>query len=66
MQMDDYQLRKLERKRRYEASLGLKMVICNACSGSGYYDNDGSPPCGACGGRGKVQETVSGRQRIAS
>ncbi|CNI59837.1 hypothetical protein [Yersinia bercovieri] len=28
-------------------------LICSACNGSGYYDNDGSPYCGACGGTGK-------------
>lgn len=26
---------------------------CTACSGSGYYDTDGSPPCGCCNGTGK-------------
>ena len=26
--------------------------VCTACSGSGYYDVDGSPPCGACNGTG--------------
>lgn len=25
---------------------------CAACSGSGYYDNTGSPPCGSCNGTG--------------
>ena len=27
-------------------------IVCAACSGSGYYDITGSPPCGACGGTG--------------
>jgi hypothetical protein len=26
--------------------------VCAACSGSGYYDADGSPPCGSCNGTG--------------
>jgi hypothetical protein len=25
---------------------------CSACSGSGHYDTNGSPPCGACSGTG--------------
>lgn len=25
---------------------------CSARSGSGYYDSNGSPPCGACNGTG--------------
>ncbi len=27
---------------------------CSACSGSGYFDNCGSPRCYACGGTGKT------------
>lgn len=26
---------------------------CTGCSGSGYYDSDGSPKCGQCHGRGR-------------
>lgn len=26
---------------------------CGACSGSGYYDDDGSPPCDCCDGTGR-------------
>jgi len=26
---------------------------CYACNGSGHYDTNGSPKCGACGGTGK-------------
>jgi alkylated DNA repair dioxygenase AlkB len=26
---------------------------CYACNGSGHYDHNGSPPCGACGGTGR-------------
>ncbi len=29
-----------------------KREKCVACNGSGHYDNDGAPPCGACNGRG--------------
>ena len=29
-----------------------KIKTCSACSGSGYYDNTGSPKCGACHGLG--------------
>lgn len=29
-----------------------KIKVCGSCSGSGYYDNTGSPKCGACGGLG--------------
>lgn len=35
---------------------GHKLVKCTACNGSGYYDNDGSPDCGACDGSGKDRE----------
>ena len=28
---------------------------CSACSGSGYYDDDGSPDCSSCGGEGSVE-----------
>ena len=39
-------------------SLGYRVVRkkqkCSACSGSGYYDHNGSPPCGACNGTGKA------------
>lgn len=34
---------------------GWKMISCSACSGSGYYDNNGSPKCGGCDGQGKVK-----------
>ena len=32
---------------------GWKLRPCSACAGSGYYDSDGSPDCGACDGTGK-------------
>lgn len=30
-----------------------KQRKCSACNGSGYYDHNGSPQCGACDGTGK-------------
>ena len=32
---------------------GWKQRDCTACNGSGYYDHNGSPNCGACDGTGK-------------
>lgn len=32
---------------------GHKQTKCGACSGSGRYDHNGSPPCSACSGTGK-------------
>lgn len=32
---------------------GWKQRKCSACNGSGYYDHNGSPECGACDGTGK-------------
>lgn len=32
---------------------GHKLEKCVACNGSGRYDNNGSPKCGACEGTGK-------------
>lgn len=29
---------------------------CTACSGSGVYDDDGSPACGSCGGSGRMRD----------
>jgi DnaJ-class molecular chaperone len=54
--LDDYQIRKLERKKRFEAEYGRKLVTCTACIGSGRYDHNGTPPCGSCNGIGKVRE----------
>lgn len=30
-------------------------VKCNACNGSGHYDNTGSPECGSCNGSGSTK-----------
>ena len=52
-----YQERKQARKEYYERFVkGRKMIKCSACNGSGYYDNNGSPKCGACEGKGKARE----------
>lgn len=52
--MNNFQDRKQERKEHYMKYVyGWKLRTCPACSGSGYYDTFGSPPCGACEGTGK-------------
>ena len=46
--------RKEARRRYYERFVkGWKQQKCSSCSGSGYYDSDNSPECGACDGTGK-------------
>jgi DnaJ-class molecular chaperone len=46
--------RKKQRTKHFEKNVkGWKERHCTACNGSGYYDHNGSPPCGACGGTGK-------------
>lgn len=48
--------RKAERKAYYEKYVhGWKLIRCIACSGSGYYDHNGSPKCSSCGGTGKIR-----------
>lgn len=55
--ISDYHKRKQERTKRYYANqYKNKLVECIACSGSGIYDHNGSPPCDACDGTGKVRE----------
>ena len=51
--MDDYQKRKAERVAKYKATEGFKKIPCVCCNGSGRYDHNGSPRCGACLGAGK-------------
>lgn len=53
---DDYQKRKEQRRKQYQSQLGKKLVYCTACSGSGYYDNYGSPACGGCNGTGRTRQ----------
>jgi len=49
-----FQERKKLRKEYFEKHIkGWKERPCTACNGSGYYDNDGAPKCGACHGTGK-------------
>jgi len=46
--------RKAERTKAYfKWVFGWRLQACTACNGSGYYDHDGSPPCGGCDGTGK-------------
>lgn len=46
--------RKKQRKDHFEKNeKGWKDKYCTACNGSGYYDHNGSPKCGACNGTGK-------------
>jgi hypothetical protein len=40
----------------YRFIYGHVKTICGACSGSGYYDNTGSPPCGCCEGTKYTKE----------
>jgi DnaJ-class molecular chaperone len=55
--MSDYLERKKQRTEYYNKFIaGKKLKVCSACSGSGYYDDNGSPKCGACNGTGKVRE----------
>lgn len=49
-----FQERKQQRTEYYRKYIhGWKQRKCVACNGSGRYDNNGSPPCGACDGTGK-------------
>jgi DnaJ-class molecular chaperone len=50
----EYRVRKAARVEYYQQYVeGWKQKACSACSGSGYYDHNGSPDCGACDGTGK-------------
>lgn len=54
--MSSFKSRKEERKAHYEQFVkGWKLITCAACSGSGRYDHNGSPKCGACEGKGKIR-----------
>lgn len=47
--------RKKERTEQYfKYEYGWILEICNACNGSGYYDDKGSPKCSCCSGTGKT------------
>lgn len=48
-----YLVKKFERIISYYTyEFGYKKEECSACAGSGYYDHNGSPDCGACDGTG--------------
>lgn len=49
-----YLMRKNRRTQEFNRRCGVKQVTCGACSGSGYYDDTGSPKCSACSGTGKI------------
>lgn len=52
--MSTFHERKAARAEHYRRFVhGWKQQRCTACNGSGYYDNTGSPCCGACDGTGK-------------
>lgn len=53
--LSDWQVRKEERRKAYQRLHGVKTEDCVACSGTGVYDHNGSPPCGGCDGTGKVR-----------
>ena len=59
--MSTFAERKAARTEWYEKFVkGWKQQRCTACNGSGIYDHNGSPPCGACDGSGK--ELVSPKE----
>ena len=61
--MDGYRERKAERVAYYAKHVyGHKLRDCVACNGSGYYDSNGSPPCGACDGTGRERYKPADRR----
>lgn len=55
--MSDYHQRKAQRKEYFEKFVkGRKLEKCISCNGSGYYDSNNSPKCGACDGTGKTRQ----------
>ncbi len=53
--------RKEARRIHFEQNVkGWKLRPCLACNGSGHYDHNGSPKCGACNGTGKGRYKPSG------
>lgn len=52
--MNTWGERKKERTEYYKSNVyKWKLKPCVACNGSGFYDNNGGPKCGACNGTGK-------------
>lgn len=61
----NFRERKQARTEHYEKYVkGWKQRACSACNGSGYYDDNGSPKCGACEGTGK--ETYKDVERTST
>ncbi len=55
----NFKERKQKRIKYFEKNIkSWKQRPCTACNGSGYYDHNDSPKCGACNGIGK--ETYKG------
>lgn len=52
--MTDYHTHKARRAATYARLHAAKMIVCDACNGSGHYDYNGAPACGSCGGTGRV------------
>lgn len=49
----------------YRYVYGWKERECLACSGSGYYDHNGAPPCSSCEGTGKeLYQTKEGYAKM--
>jgi DnaJ-class molecular chaperone len=46
---------RIPKKYRVPREQDIKQKVCTACNGSGYYDHNGSPPCGVCSGTGKEE-----------
>ena len=65
--MGDFYQRKAERITYYKNFVeGWKLIICGACSGSGYYDysrGGRTPKCAYCEGKGKVRVSPEEYQR---
>jgi hypothetical protein len=48
---------KLRRSIDFYRTFCIQACTCAACSGSGVYDDHGSPACGACDGTGRTRDT---------
>jgi len=60
-----FRTRKEDRRKHFEDHVkGRKLITCTACSGSGYYDTNGSPDCGSCNGTGKELDNINKGDRI--
>lgn len=63
-----FHARKAERSAYYHEHIkGWRTQACVACNGSGVYDHNGSPPCGACDGTGKetyLPQTITDIEQV--